>query len=237
MIIHSISGPRNISTALMYSFAQRMDTRVYDEPFYGAYLHRRPELVHPGRELTMREWGTNVNTIVTRIREMRNLTPVVFLKDMAHHFTEVNLPPFPHSKVLMLIRNPERLIASFQKVIPEPTLQDIGLADESALYRQFVASNIPVVVVNTAVLASNPADKLPMICEALGLPFTSSMLSWPQGPKPYDGPWQEYWYKNVHRSSGFTPFSEELVSLDNHGKELLEQAMPHYEFLLQHSIL
>ena len=32
------SGPRNISTALMYSFAQRDDTRVVDEPLYGHYL-------------------------------------------------------------------------------------------------------------------------------------------------------------------------------------------------------
>jgi len=28
------SGPRNISTAIMYSFAQRYDTQVVDEPLY-----------------------------------------------------------------------------------------------------------------------------------------------------------------------------------------------------------
>jgi len=32
------SGPRNLSTAMMYSFAERDDTAVVDEPFYGAYL-------------------------------------------------------------------------------------------------------------------------------------------------------------------------------------------------------
>ena len=32
------SGPRNVSTALMYSFAQRPDTRVVDEPLYAHYL-------------------------------------------------------------------------------------------------------------------------------------------------------------------------------------------------------
>ena len=32
------SGPRNVSTALMYSFAQRNDVRVVDEPLYGHYL-------------------------------------------------------------------------------------------------------------------------------------------------------------------------------------------------------
>ena len=33
------SGPRNLSTAMMYSFGNRADTQVVDEPFYGAYLH------------------------------------------------------------------------------------------------------------------------------------------------------------------------------------------------------
>ena len=32
------SGPRNISTALMYSFAQRKDFVAIDEPFYASYL-------------------------------------------------------------------------------------------------------------------------------------------------------------------------------------------------------
>ena len=34
------SGPRNISTALMRSFENRKDTKVYDEPFYAYYLKK-----------------------------------------------------------------------------------------------------------------------------------------------------------------------------------------------------
>ena len=33
------SGPRTISTALMYSFAQRSDCSVFDEPLYAHYLN------------------------------------------------------------------------------------------------------------------------------------------------------------------------------------------------------
>ena len=32
------SGPRNLSTAMMYSFAARGDCTVWDEPFYAAFL-------------------------------------------------------------------------------------------------------------------------------------------------------------------------------------------------------
>ena len=40
------SGPRNLSTAMMYSFGARADFDVVDEPFYGAYL-RMTGLNHP----------------------------------------------------------------------------------------------------------------------------------------------------------------------------------------------
>lgn len=38
MLFNVWSGPRCCSTALMYSFAQRTDTVVEDEPLYAAYL-------------------------------------------------------------------------------------------------------------------------------------------------------------------------------------------------------
>ena len=39
LIIAMWSGPRNLSTALMRSFANRKDvTNVIDEPFYASYL-------------------------------------------------------------------------------------------------------------------------------------------------------------------------------------------------------
>ncbi len=43
------SGPRNLSTAVMYSFGARADCAVVDEPFYAAYLSRTG-LRHPMRE-------------------------------------------------------------------------------------------------------------------------------------------------------------------------------------------
>ena len=42
------SGPRNLSTAMMYAFAARGDCTASDEPFYGAYL-AATGLNHPMR--------------------------------------------------------------------------------------------------------------------------------------------------------------------------------------------
>jgi hypothetical protein len=58
MRIHLISGPRNISTALMYSFAQRADMSVVDEPFYGYFL-KVSGRVHPGGEEVLQVMETN----------------------------------------------------------------------------------------------------------------------------------------------------------------------------------
>ena len=41
------SGPRNISTALMYSFGNRDDFEIIDEPFYSNYL------IETGLDLTL----------------------------------------------------------------------------------------------------------------------------------------------------------------------------------------
>ena len=49
-IIAMWSGPRNLSTALMRSFANREDVNhVLDEPFYGAYLTQTNKN-HPMRD-------------------------------------------------------------------------------------------------------------------------------------------------------------------------------------------
>ena len=41
------SGPRNLSTAMMRSWENRVDTAVIDEPLYAAYL-ATTRLDHPG---------------------------------------------------------------------------------------------------------------------------------------------------------------------------------------------
>ena len=62
MIINLISGPRNVSTALMYSFAQRRDTVVQDEPFYAYYL-KHTGLLHPGKKQIMETMSSDIQLI------------------------------------------------------------------------------------------------------------------------------------------------------------------------------
>ena len=68
------SGPRNISTALMRSFENRKDTKVYDEPFYAYYL-KRTNLNHPMKDEIINHYQTDEDEIIKLITEKARFMP------------------------------------------------------------------------------------------------------------------------------------------------------------------
>ena len=111
------SGPRNISTALMYSFAQRSDTKVFDEPLYGYYLkNTNAKEYHPGAEeilTTMEMDGKKV--VDTMLNE--NSKPVLFFKHMTHHLLDLDRSFMSETVNVILTRNPYDMLPSFAKMI------------------------------------------------------------------------------------------------------------------------
>src|SRR6185295_1652947 len=83
------SGPRNVSTALMYAFAQRPDTRVVDEPLYAHYL-RVSGAEHPGRDEVLAAQESDGERVVRELILGEWDRPVVFFKQMAHHLVELD---------------------------------------------------------------------------------------------------------------------------------------------------
>ncbi|MEL6536547.1 MAG: sulfotransferase family protein [Bacteroidota bacterium] len=229
--IHLISGPRNISTALMYSFAQRPDTRVVDEPLYAHYLATHPEVDHPGREEILRSMSQDWREVVNQVILGAYDREVVFLKGMAHHLVNMELDWLPQLTNLFLIRDPKQLIASFAQVIEQPVLRDIGLQESYRLWSQLDANGHRPVVLDSNELLKDPAAMLPRLCEALGISADDAMLSWKPGSRPEDGVWAKYWYQNVHASTGFKKQETSDRSFPKHLKPLLDEAMPYYEHL------
>lgn len=234
MIINLISGPRNISTALMYSFAQRSDTKVIDEPFYAHYL-KKTRLDHPGRTETMASMPTDPTEVLAHIRALERGNKVVFVKNMAHHHEGLNWDYINGMKNVFLIRDPKQLIASFSQVIHHPTLQDIGLKYEADLLDFMIANSKedPIVIDSNNILP-DPKAGLEMLCKRLGISFESSMLSWEAGPIEEDGTWAKYWYKNVHNSTGFAMQKTSERSLPEHCESLYAEAQPYYEKLAKY---
>src|SRR3712207_3151273 len=92
MVIHLISGPCNVSTALMYSFAQRRDTKVIDEPFYGFYL-QATGIEHPGREQILATMELDPKKIFDQLTLAERERGTVFVKNMGHHLQGFDYEP------------------------------------------------------------------------------------------------------------------------------------------------
>ncbi len=193
------SGPRNISTAMMYSFASRRDCTVWDEPFYAHYLSATA-IRHPVDEDIIAAGETDYQTVVQMcLAKPAETAPVFYQKHMTHHM----LPGqdwawcLPLANVF-LIRAPERVLASYSAKREDVSLADIGFERQLELFK-LVADHLgeAPVVIDCEDILSNPADSLQALCQKIGIPFDPAMLSWTPGPKPYVGVWAKHWYNAV----------------------------------------
>lgn len=228
------SSPRNISTALMYSFAQRPDTRVVDEPLYAHYLRHQPTAAdHPGRDQILSSQENDGERVIAQILNGPYPSDAVVFKQMTHHLVAIDTDFLSAMKNVLLIRDPRAILASFSKVVDEVTAEDIGLPQQHALYQRLQASDALHAVVDSRRLLLDPAGQLRALCEALDLPFYEAMLQWEAGPRPEDGVWATHWYGNVHRSTGFLPYREKTYTLSPQLERIAEDVAPLYQHLLQ----
>ena len=223
------SGPRNVSTALMYSFAQRSDTQVVDEPLYAHYL-QLSGADHPGREEILAAQENEGAKVVEQMMGEWN-RPVVFFKQMAHHLQGLNLDFLKDVVNILLIRNPAEVLISFSKVIPNPVADDIGIRIQWDLFRQMQGTGKEPIVIEGPELLKDPEGILQKLCSRIGIPFEPAMLEWEAGTRPEDGVWAPYWYSKVHESRTFIPWQERNNIVPDHLKPVLEESMPYYEML------
>jgi hypothetical protein len=237
-IVNLLSGPRNVSTALMYSFAQRNDAAVVDEPLYGHYL-RLTHAPQPHWEEMIEILPTDGEAIVRdTILSPPPGKSVWFIKNMAHHLIELNFDWLSDLRVVnvFLIRDPEQMLPSLVNQIAEPTMRDAAYADQAHWFRELEGAGLNPQVLDSKALLLEPEGVLVELCRRIGISFDPAMLHWEPGPRPEDGPWAKYWYHNLHRSSGFAPFTEKAEPFPERLRPLLDDCLPHYEFLLSQAI-
>jgi len=232
------SGPRNLSTALMRSFGNRPDCAVVDEPFYAAYLEMTG-LDHPMRAEILAhhesDWRKVDKALAGSAPDGRSLW---YQKHMTHHMlAEIGRSFMRACRHAFLIRHPARVLSSYAAKREAIELEDIGFLQQEMLFDE-AASMIGKAppVVDADALLSEPARILRLLCEALEIPFSDRMLSWPPGPRSTDGVWAPHWYDAVNRSTGFG-LAKPVPLLDEpHLRRLEEQAMPIYERLARHAL-
>lgn len=230
------SGPRNISTALMYSFAQRNDTMVFDEPLYGYYLtNSQANEYHPGASQIVESMECDGEKVIANmLNESRK--PVLFFKNMTHHLLDIDKAFMKDMVNVILTRDPVEMIPSFAKVINHPTIYDIGYAQNSELLDYLEKNKIEPVVLDSKRILLNPKGVLKQLCLKANITFDEKMLQWKSGAKAEDGVWAKYWYDSVHKSKGFSKYIKKEEPFPNHLEPLLKECMPHYEKLLPYAI-
>lgn len=236
--INMWSGPRNISTAMMYAFAQRSDTQVVDEPFYAHYL-LQSGADHPCRAEVIESQPTDASVVIKELLARDDADQRIFLKNMAHHMMEMEdalttlLHKFQH---IFLIRDPAEMLPSLDRALPNPTMRDTAYRRQFELFERVQKLDQPLIVVDSSELLKDPHEVLKTLCRQLGIPFEEAMLSWEAGPIPEDGVWAKYWYQSVHQSTGFEPYRPKDEELPDHLKPLYEKCKPIYDKLFAHAI-
>jgi hypothetical protein len=232
------SGPRNLSTALMYSFAARGDCAVWDEPFYAAYL-AATGIDHPLRDDVIASGECDPQKVARAcIGPIPGGAPLFYEKHMTLHM----IPTFDRSFMrecvnVFLIRHPARVVASYSRQRASVTLDDIGFTQQADIFDEVAAFNGQApVVVDSSDIRADPGGVLTRLCSAVGIEYTERMTRWPAGGHPSDGVWAPHWYEAVHRSTGFESAEGPLPILTADAAELVALAMPSYERLRARAI-
>jgi hypothetical protein len=226
------SGPRNISTALMYSFAQRNDSIVFDEPLYAHYLSKTPaRAYHPGADEVIATMENDGQKVVEELILGDFEKPVVFFKHMTHHLYNLDMGFLDQTVNVLLTRDPFDMLPSYAVNVETPTIQDVGYKQHIELleYLQSRGQNPPVL--DSKQILLNPKKVLNELCERIGIDFQDSMLSWQAGARLEDGSWAKYWYKSVHESTGFGQYVQKSQPFPDSLKPLLAECKPYYEQL------
>ncbi|HET9418538.1 MAG TPA: hypothetical protein VFO30_04285 [Chthoniobacterales bacterium] len=233
------SGPRNVSTAMMRAWGNRADTVVVDEPFYAYYLKATGKK-HPDAEEVIAQGETDWRKIVACLTKepIPGGKSVFFQKHMTHHLLpEVDREWIVDLANCFLIRDPRDVILSYLKKNPDPALDDLGFVQQREIF-EFVrerTASIPLVVEAKDVL-DNPERILRLICDALGVEFDSTMLSWPPGLRETDGIWGKHWYTEVARSTSFHRYEPREGAVPDRLRKIHERCRDCYEALYQHRL-
>jgi hypothetical protein len=232
------SGPRNISTAMMRAWGNRADAFVIDEPLYAYYLSATGKK-HPGADEVIASGETDWRRVIAQLTgPIPNGKRIFFQKQMAHHLLpEVSREWLSAVTNCFLIRDPREVIASYIKKREDPVLPDLGFMQQAEIFHfvRIRASSIPPVLDAKDVL-ENPERMLRLLCEAVGVDFSESMLSWPPGLRETDGIWARHWYGEVAKTTSFQPYRPSEAKVPAHLQEIYERCCDCYERLHKHRL-
>ena len=229
------SGPRNLSTALMRSFENREDTKVWDEPFYAYYL-KETKKNHPLANEIINKYETNLEKIIDLVTEEKDF--IYFQKHMSHHIVK-KIPINWIAKGIncFLIRHPKEVLLSYIKKNDLIDSNDLGYPAQLRLFNYIKTSNKKILVIDAKDLSEKPEIILKKICKKINIPFTEKMLNWPKGRRDSDGIWEKIWYKNVKSSTSFNKILNKEYKIPKKYNQIYNECLGVYNQLKIYNII
>lgn len=220
----------------MYSFGNRQDTCIIDEPLYPHFL-LETGAQRPDRAETLQHHDTDWSNVVRNQILGDYNTDYLFVKHMPHHMIGVDNDSFINELThVFLIRSPKQMIASYIKQVPNPTMIDMGLKMQWELFERLRGNGGNPVVIDSKQLLLNPEKVLKELCSKIEIPFDSAMLQWKAGPRKEDGIWARYWYHSVHQSTGFVSYKEKNEPVPERLVTLLADCKYYYNKLIPYTL-
>ena len=229
------SGPRNLSTALMRSFENREDTKVWDEPFYAYYL-KETKKNHPLANEIINKYETNLDKIIDLVTAEKDF--IYFQKHMSHHIIK-KIPINWITKGIncFLIRHPKEVLLSYIQKNDLIDSNDLGYPAQLRLFNYIKTSNKKILVIDAKDLSEKPEIILKKICKKINIPFTEKMLNWPKGRRDSDGIWEKIWYKNVKSSTSFNKILNKEYEIPNKYNHIYNESLRIYDQLKIYNII
>lgn len=230
------SGPRNLSTAMMRSFGARGDCACVDEPFYAHYL-AVTGLDHPMCDAVMasqpQDWRAARDALMGPVA-----APIQYQKHMVQHLLPgMQTDWLDGLRNVFLIREPERVVASFSAKRGLPDADELGFRRQRELHEELAERGLGPVVIDSADIRRAPEAALRTLCAAIGIDFTPRMLGWTPGARPEDGVWGAHWYDAVNNSTSFAGAEGDLPVLGGDLAVLADSLRADYAAVAAHRLV
>ena len=234
--------PRSTSTAFEWMMRQRGDLDCLHEPFGEAWYQGEDPLWPRFQEGDKTTAGLTLESVWDDIKAKAEQGPV-FIKDFPHYINHMWDAEFlSHFTHAFLIRDPAKTLTSLYARWPDFDELEVGFPEQRALYDLVTALNGSAPpVVDSDDLLENPHGMTAAFCEAVGIPFIESALSWEPGGDPSEHSWWDggSFHANLAQSTGLTPQKRKYVDLENtpdRVKRVYRRMMPHYQHLYQNRL-
>ncbi len=234
-IIALWAHPRSMSTATERIMRERGDLDCAHEPFmYDYYVHRRARCmpnfeVQPDHPVAY----ADIRAMLLRRAE----AGPVFFKDMAYYVT----PYLGEDRAFrdrlrhaFLVRDLRAAIASYHRLDPGLTKEEVGIAAQWQLYQHLEAAGCAPAVLRAEDIRADPHGMMRAFWHAVRLPDAPHALDW-AGPPPND--WEQVgsWHEAASTSEGIRPMPPDHAARAASKFETAAAGAPHlHDYLAAH---